>query len=201
MAIRARVIKARIEADELRERDHIRPQQRRALPSPRPAVAAIAITVVEVQAGVRSPWHLERLSHYSLWPVWDHFARPAPADPAATAAHPLTVIIQELTPGLVDATAIVQFAGAVRPLALTLDGARGWWELMELEYPCDSTRERLFDPPDQRARTVEEPTNPPLMPSTPDQPLDFVRPGFVRRPFPEPSRALDPFDLPGMDIG
>jgi hypothetical protein len=51
-------------------------------------------------------------------------ARPAPPDPAATAARPLVVLIQELTPGLVDATVIVQFAGGVEPLALTLDGAR-----------------------------------------------------------------------------
>ena len=141
MPSQARIIKAHVQVDEQRERARVRPQQRLALPSPRPAAAAIAIavTVVEVQAGVRSPWHLERVSHYSLWPVWDRFARPAPPDPAATAARPLVVLIQELTPGLVDATVIVQFAGGVEPLALTLDGARGWWELMELECPTDIT--------------------------------------------------------------
>ena len=110
-----KIIKAHLEVDELRERRRIRPQQRLALPSPRPAAVAIAVTVIEVQAGVRSPWHLERISHYSLWPLWDRFARPAPPDPAATAARALAVVVQELTPGLVDATVVIQFASTAHP--------------------------------------------------------------------------------------
>jgi Family of unknown function (DUF6459) len=197
----ARIIKAHLEVDEFRERNRVRPRQRLALPSPRPAVAAIAITVIEVQAGVRSPWHLERVSHYSLWPVWDHFAGPAPPDPTATAARPLAVVIQELTPGLVDATVIVQFAGAVEPLALTLDGARGWWELMELECPTDIIPGQLLDPPDQTAPTVGQPSDPPLMRGTPARPAGISLPWPGRWPPPELSRPPDPFDSPGIDLG
>jgi Family of unknown function (DUF6459) len=196
----ARIIKAHLEVDEFRERNRVRPRQRLALPSPRPAAAAIAITVVEVQAGVRSPWHLERVSHYSLWPVWDRFASPDSPDPAATAARPLAVVIQELTPGLVDASVIVQFAGAVEPLALTLDGARGWWELMELQCPTDTTPDPPTDLPHPTASTLQ-PAGPPLMRGTPARPADISLPWAGRWPPPELDRPPDPLNSPGIDLG
>jgi hypothetical protein len=197
----ARIIKAHLEFDELRERNRVRPRQRQGLPSPRPAAAAIAVTIVEVQAGVRSPLHLERVSHYSLWPTWDHFAQPAPPNPAATAARPLTVLTQELTPGLVNATVIVQFAGAIEPLALTLDGARGWWELMELECPTDVVPDSPTNPPHPTVPTVNEPSHPPLVRGTPARPAAISLPWTERWPRPELSRDLHPLDSPGIDLG
>jgi hypothetical protein len=197
----ARIIKAHLDVDELRERARVRPQQRLALPSPRPAAAAIAVTVIEVRAGVRSPWHLERVSHYSLWPTWDRFARPAPTDPAATAARPLAILIQELTPGLVDATVIVQFAGTIEPLALRLDGARGRWELMELVCSSDISPASAFDLPDQKTSTVEEPSDPPLMRGPPARPAGISLPWAGRWPPPELGGATDPLDSPSIDLG
>ncbi len=201
MPKQARIIKAHLEVDELRERNRTRPRQRRGLPSPRPAAAAIAVTVIEVQAGVRSPWHLERVSHYSLWPVWDRFARPAPSNSAATAARPLAILVQELTPGLVDATVILQFAGTIEPLALALDGARGWWELMELECSSDITPWPPFEPLDKPVSGVEEASNGPLMRPTPAWPASASLSLAGRWESPELGRASDPFDSPGIDLG
>jgi hypothetical protein len=196
----ARIIKAHLDVDELRERARARPQQRLALPSPRPAAAAIAVTVIEVRAGVRSPWHLERVSHYSLWPTWDRFARPAPTDPAATAARPLAILIQELTPGLVDATVIVQFAGTIEPLALRLDGARGRWELMELG--CSSgIPDRPTVIPGLSPAALERVDRTRLSKGLPAQPPDLSHPWTARWPDPHLDRAPDPFDGPSIDLG
>jgi Family of unknown function (DUF6459) len=196
----ARIIKARLDVDELRERNRIRPRQRLALPSPRPAVASIAVTVIEVQAGVRSPWHLERVSHYSLWPVWDRFARPASADPAATVARPLAILVQETTPGLVNATVIVQFAGTVEPLALALDGARGWWELMELECSSGLTPDPPAAIPGPIA-ALGRVDDPPLPRRLPDPPTELSLPWADRWPGQQLDGDLDPLEGPSIDFG
>jgi hypothetical protein len=131
-----RTIKAHLDEEEELERLHSRPLWRARLTSPRPAALAIAVTAMEVRKGVRSPWHLERVSHYSMWPHWDAFpSPPAVQRLAGTAARPLAAYLQEHTPGLVHATLVLEFAGTVEPLGLCLDGARGHWELMALEYP------------------------------------------------------------------
>jgi len=148
-------IKAHLDDAEELERLHSRPRQRPTLPSPRPAALAIAVTVLEVQKGVRSPWHLERLSHYTMWPAWDTFANPAPPDLAGAVARPLTLTLQEHTPGLVHATVVLEFAGTAEPLSLALDGARGRWELIELEY---SSPDRPTIPPPARGLTAGPPT-------------------------------------------
>ena len=195
-------IKAHVEVEEQHERDRVRPRQRLALPSPRPAAAAIAVTAVEVRAGVRPPWHLERVSHYSLWRLWEQFAQPAPPNPAATAALPLTVLIQEPTPGLVNATVTVRFAGTVEPIALALDGARGWWELMELECSSDLTHRPPFEPPTTTAPPVEELGRPPPPIRRPSAwPATTYRlPPPSRWPPPELGALSDPFDGPDIDL-
>jgi hypothetical protein len=196
-----RIIRAQLGVEELRERARVRPRQRLALPSPRPAAAAIAVTVIEVQAGVRSPWQLERVSHYSLWPMWDRFAGPAPPDPAATAARPLVVLVQEHTPGLVDASVIVQFAGTIEPLALRLDGARGRWELMELECPSHVAPDPPAAIPDPKAAPLERVDDPSVPQRPPGQPSDPLLPRPGRWPYPELGKATDPSDSPGIDFG
>jgi hypothetical protein len=170
-----RVIKAQVDDGEALERLHSRPRQRAGLPSPYPAALGAAITALEVRNGVRSPWHLERLSHYSMWPYWDTFACPVPEHVAGAVARPLALTLQEHTPGLVHATVVLEFAGAVEPLGLALDGARGRWELMELEYPSAAlpaipapNRDLLLGPstrlndPFRRARTLDGPVGIPL---------------------------------------
>jgi hypothetical protein len=161
-----RVIKAQLDDGEELERLHSRPFWRARLTAPRPAALAIAVTAVEVRKGVRSPWHLERVSHYSIWPHWETLPSP-PALPrrAGTAARPLAVFLQEHTPGLVHATLVLEFAGTVEPLGLCLDGARGRWELMALEYPSATpsaiprpTRERNL--PSERPTPTNDPFRP-----------------------------------------
>jgi len=105
--------------------------------------------------------------HYSLWPHWDTFAIPIRTHLAGAVARPLALSLQEHTPGLVHATVVLDFAGAVEPLALGLDGAHGRWELIELDYPSTTllqTQARTLDlppppsPPSERyraARTLE----------------------------------------------
>ncbi len=169
------IIRAHLDDGEELERLRSRPHRRASLPSPRPAALAIAVTVLEVRKGVRSPWHLERLSHYSMWPSWDTFTGPTPQDLAGAVARPLTLTLQEHTPGLVHATVVLEFAGTVEPLGLALDGARGRWELMELEYssadpatippptrdlPAGSST-RISDP-FRRARILDGPASIPL---------------------------------------
>lgn len=158
MPNQVRLIKAHLDEEEERERRLTRPHWRSALPSPRPAAAAIAVTVLEVRAGVRPPWHLERVSHYSMWPFWDTFVDAAALDLQAAVARPLTVTLQEHTPGLVDATVVLQLAaGGVEPLSLRLDGARGRWELMELEYSAASVPDvPALDPPFPPARRLRD---------------------------------------------
>ncbi len=170
------------------------------LPPPRPAAVTIGVTVLEVRAGLRPPSHLTRLSHHSLWPLWDTFADPAARDPTATTARPLAVALQEHAPGLVDATVVLRLGGRVEPLALLLDGAQGHWELMELEYPSSTGPDlpaRILGrsrPPTSRGHDILLPQGSP-----------HRRPEIPRRPArgappPAPAWDLDPLDSPGIDL-
>jgi len=95
---------------------------------------AIAITVVEVEGGVRPAGHLEAMCHYSLWGLLATLGGPTSHDTAWAPPRPLVVAIQEQTPGLVDAAVVVEVAGRAEAVAFRLDGARGRWELIELAY-------------------------------------------------------------------
>jgi hypothetical protein len=201
LPIQMRTIKAQLDEGEELERLHSRPLWRARLTLPRPAALAIAVTAMEVRRGVRSPWHLERVSHYSMWPHWDTFPSP-PARPhlAGTAARPLAVHLQEHTPGLVHATLVLEFAGTVEPLGLCLDGARGHWELMALEYPSatppaipppsrdlPSERSTRSNDPFRRTRSLDHALGIPLGPPQRFQPHD-----------PAWQRQLP--DTPGIDL-
>jgi hypothetical protein len=82
----------------------------------------------------------------------------AALDLQAAVARPLAVTLQEHTPGLVDATVILQLSGGgVEPLSLRLDGARGRWELMELEYSAAGVPDLpAVDPPFPPARRLRD---------------------------------------------
>jgi hypothetical protein len=44
------------------------------------------------------------------------------------------VVVQEHVPGLAEVLVLVRRAGRVVPVAMRLDGAKGCWELVELQY-------------------------------------------------------------------
>lgn len=48
--------------------------------------------------------------------------------------HQDRVVAQEHVPGLAEVTVLIRQAGRVVPIAMRLDGAKGRWELVELEY-------------------------------------------------------------------
>ncbi len=137
MGERVHAIRARLDDVEDRWRRIQRPQRHRTLPAPARAAVATAITIVEVRAGLRPPHQLERLSHYSLWPIWPRLPGLGETGPIPIVPHPLAVTVRELAPGLVDATVVIDFGGRPHALALRLDGAPGFWQLLELDYPTE----------------------------------------------------------------
>jgi uncharacterized protein DUF6459 len=137
LAERARTIRARFDHVEDSWRQLQRPKWSGTLPAPTPAAVATAITIVEVRAGLRPPHQLERLSHYSLWSAWSQLAPPRRNDVTPICSYPLAVTVRELAPGLVDATVVIDFGGRTHALALRLDGAPGFWQLIELDYPTE----------------------------------------------------------------
>jgi hypothetical protein len=46
----------------------------------------------------------------------------------------LRVRLQEVTPGLIEAVAVVSRGSRVEAIAMRLDGADGHWEIIELQY-------------------------------------------------------------------
>jgi hypothetical protein len=110
---------------------------------------ATAITILEVRAGLRAPQQLERLSHYSLWRAWPRLAQPVGQNRALMVPRPRAVTVRELIPGLVDATVVVAFGGYAHALALRLDGAPGFWQLVELDYPTERAAPALQSPAEQ----------------------------------------------------
>jgi hypothetical protein len=44
------------------------------------------------------------------------------------------VVAQEHTPGLAEVTVLVRRRGRVVPVAMRLDGAKGRWEVVEIQY-------------------------------------------------------------------
>lgn len=153
------------------------------MPAPAPAAVATAITIVEVRAGLRPPHQLERLSHYSLWPVWPQLAPPGRNGTTPIRSHPLAVTVRELAPGLVDATVVIDFGGRTHALALRLDGAPGFWQLIELDYP---TAPAALRPP---------------APGTPTPPLPHERRDVLRSRGPHGPLLDKPgADSPGGDL-
>jgi hypothetical protein len=129
-------------------------RQQHALPAPTPAALRMAVTVLEVRAGLRPPHQLERLSHYSLWRFWARLADPPDDTAIPIVPRPLAVTVRELTPGLVDATVVIDFAGHPHALGLRLDGAPGFWQLVELDYPTGPVV--TGPPPNHALRTVPD---------------------------------------------
>jgi hypothetical protein len=104
---------------------------RRCPPNParpgRPA-RALALAICEVEAGLRSASQLERICHPSLWEaVADRVQRTG--GPPVSGSSVLRVQVQEDTPGLVDAVAVVRRGQRAVFITLRLEAVPGHWEL------------------------------------------------------------------------
>lgn len=140
MAPWVRTIKATIDPGEARQRQVWRQQRHQALPPPQPAAVAVAITILEVKAGLRTTRQLERLCHHSLWRALRFLPDPPSDQPIPVLPRPRAIALREPIPGLVDVAIVVEFAGRPHALGLRLDGARGFWELVEFDYSTGPTR-------------------------------------------------------------
>ena len=176
MGERVRTIKAAIDSQEEAWRQAQRRRWQRALPAPAPTAVATAITIVEVRAGLRPPHQLTPLSHHTLWRHWARLAEPPGGTAIPVVPRVLAVTVRELSPGLVDANVVVGFAGRTHALALRLDGAPGFWQLVELDYPTRPAvtglppRDALLPAPGGRRdpRLPQEPEQVPTRPSVPE---------------------------------
>jgi Family of unknown function (DUF6459) len=126
-------IAAQVDPYEQLERDTLRALARRRLGQPAAAGARIALALCEVEAGMRSPLQLEQLCHLTLWPKLAERLRRS-GGPAVTARSLVRVTTQEHTPGLAEVTVLVRRGERVVAVAMRLDGAKGRWELVELQY-------------------------------------------------------------------
>ena len=118
---------------EERERDALRTPVRRQLGSPAQAGAQIALAIFEVEAGLRSPLQLEQRCHLTLWPKLSTRLQRS-GGPAVPVGSLVRVVAQEHIPGLAEVLVLVRRGGRVVPVAMRLDGAKGRWELVELQY-------------------------------------------------------------------
>jgi Family of unknown function (DUF6459) len=126
-------ITAQLDPYEQRERDTLRTPARRQLGSPARAGTQIALAICEVEAGLRSPLQLEQRCHLTLWPKLSARLRRS-GGPAVPVGSLVRVVAQEHTPGLAEVTVLIRRGGRVVPVAMRLDGAKGRWELVELQY-------------------------------------------------------------------
>jgi hypothetical protein len=115
------------------EREAARPLRRRTLPCPARAVAVIATTLLEIEAGSRPGRQLQSLCHPTLWKLLDRRLRRR-GGPALTCRSLRRVVVQEHTPGVVEGVALVECGGRLHAVAMRLEAAGGRWQLTELQY-------------------------------------------------------------------
>jgi hypothetical protein len=128
-----RPIRAKLERAELHERTDRRARIRRHLPSPVAAAVTIALALCEVEASNRSAAQLEPFFHHTLWAAASPRIRRS-GGPVVTTQSLIRVVVQELTPGLVDAVVLVRRGARVAAITMRLDAAPGYWEVVELQY-------------------------------------------------------------------
>lgn len=127
------LLSAQFTDTELVLRHKARGAARQSLPDPAPTARTLALAICEVEAGLRSASQLERICHPSLWEAVANRIQRA-GGPAVSATSVLRLQIQELTPGLVDAVAVVRRGQRAVFIALRLEAVPGRWELIELLY-------------------------------------------------------------------
>ncbi len=126
-------IAARIDRAERATRDDTRARVRAELPAPAHVAARVAVAVCEIEAGVRPFGQLEQLCHHSLRERLAARVRRG-GGPVVTATSLRRVITQEHTPGLVEAVVLVRRGPRVAAIAVRLDAALGFWQVVELQY-------------------------------------------------------------------
>jgi hypothetical protein len=127
----ATLLRAQLTDKELTLRTQARAEARRALPNPAATARALALAICEVEAGLRSASQLERICHPSLWDAIAHRIQRA-GGPPVSGSSVLRVQVQEFTPGLVDAVAVVRRGQRAVFMALRLEAVPSRWELIEL---------------------------------------------------------------------
>jgi hypothetical protein len=129
----AALLCAHLTDQELTLRKQARAAARHTLPDPAAATRALALAVCEVEAGLRSASQLERICHPNLWDAVANRIQRAGGPPVSVASV-LRIQVQELTPGLVDAVAVIRRGQQAVFIALRLEAVPGRWELIELLY-------------------------------------------------------------------
>jgi hypothetical protein len=125
-------ITAHLDIWEERERDVLRSTARQQLGSPAQAGARIVLAICEVEAGLRSPLQLEQRCHLTLWPKLSARLRRS-GGPAVPVGEPGPGGDPGARPGAGRGHG-AGAPGRVVPVAMRLDGAKGHWELVELQY-------------------------------------------------------------------
>jgi hypothetical protein len=110
-----------------------RRRARAALPSPVAVTRAIALALLEVEAGCRSAAQLERIFSRPLWEAVEHRIGRR-GGPLPSGRSLISVRCQEDRPGLADTVAVVRRGELVRPVALRLDAGGGRWTVTELRW-------------------------------------------------------------------
>ncbi len=129
----AALLSAQFTDQELTLRQQARTAARPTLPDPAATARALALAICEVEAGLRSPLQLEQRCHLTLWPKLAERLRRS-GGPAVPVGSLVRVIAQEHVPGLAEVTVLIRRGRRVVPVAMRLDGAKGRWELIELQY-------------------------------------------------------------------
>jgi Family of unknown function (DUF6459) len=129
----AALLRAQLTDKELTLRTQTRAAARRTLPDPAATAWTLALAICEVEAGLRSASQLERVCHPSLGAAVANRIQRA-GGPPVSAASILRIQTQELTPGLVDAVAVIRRGQRAVFIALRLEAVPGPWELIELLY-------------------------------------------------------------------
>jgi hypothetical protein len=129
----AALLCAHLTDKELMQRTQARAAARRALPNPAATAQALALAICEIEAGLRSASQLEPICHPSLRNAVANRIQRA-GGPPVSGSSILRMQVQELTPGLVDAVAVVRRGQRATFIALRLEAVPGRWELIELLY-------------------------------------------------------------------
>jgi Family of unknown function (DUF6459) len=129
----ATLLRAHLSDQELLRRQHARPAAPRTLPDPATIARALALAICEIETGLRSASQLERICHPSLWDAIANRIQRA-GGPPVSGSSVLRIQIQELTPGLVDAVAVIRRGQRAVFIALRLEAVPGHWEVIELLY-------------------------------------------------------------------
>ena len=99
---------------------------RRRLPAPAGVMQAVALALLEVEAGCRSAAQLERRCRPEVWATLNLRLRRR-GGAFVTGGSLLRVVCQENSPGLADGVAVVRRGDRVSAVAMRLDASGGRW--------------------------------------------------------------------------